>query len=218
MSVLTARLPPPIVVNINGRYIFSKKAINILGVTFDSKLQWSNHIATASNKALKALNAIRIIARFFTKKERLQLVTSNVFSTLYYNSEIWHLPSLKSELKQKLVSISARAIKSCMYYPDNMISYKNIHKMNNRAMPEAIMQYRLATQLFKRTITTIIPMTGFFYNKNQIFTSRQTMFMALKSNNTKVGIIILSNRLPILNRKIPINWLNESLMSFKMKC
>ena len=99
-----------------------------------------------------------------------------------------------------------------------MISYKNIHKMNNRAMPEAIMQYRLATQLFKSTITTIIPMTGFFYNKNQIFTSRQTMFMVLKSNSTKVGINVLANRLTILSGKIPFNWLNESLMSFKMKC
>ena len=49
----------------------------------------------------------------------------------------------------KLVSISARAIKSCMYYPDNMISYRNIQKMNNRALPEAIMLYKYAIQLFK---------------------------------------------------------------------
>ena len=49
----------------------------------------------------------------------------------------------------KLVSISARAIKSCMSYSDNMISYRNIHKMNNRALPEAIMLYKYAIQLFK---------------------------------------------------------------------
>ena len=71
----------------------------------DSKLQWSNHIANASSKALKVLNAIKIIKKCFTKKELLQLVTSNVFSILYYNSKIWHLPSLKSELKQKLLSM-----------------------------------------------------------------------------------------------------------------
>ena len=54
--------------------------------------------------------------------------------------------------------------------------------------------------------------------KNHIFTTRQTTFMAFKSNNTRVGKNILGNRLPILNGKIPFNWLNESLMTFKMKC
>ena len=96
----------------------------------------------------KALNAIRIIKKFFNKKELLQIITSNVLSILYYNSEIWHLPTLKTELKQKLISISARAIKTCMFHPDNMISYENVHKMNNRAMPNAIMLYKCAIQLF----------------------------------------------------------------------
>ena len=34
----------PITVNINGIEITSKKTINILGVIFDAKLQWSDHI------------------------------------------------------------------------------------------------------------------------------------------------------------------------------
>ena len=73
---------PPLVININGKYIISKKVINILGVTFDSKLQWCNHIAATSNKALKALNAIRIIKKN-SQKELLHLNTSNVLSILY---------------------------------------------------------------------------------------------------------------------------------------
>ena len=128
---------PPVILNVNGKYIISKKVINILGVSFDSKLQWCSHIAATSNKALKALNAIRIIKKKINKKEILELVTTNVFSILYYNSEIWHLPSLKTELKQKLMSVSARAISTCMYYPDRMISFENIylfhhHHQNNK--------------------------------------------------------------------------------------
>ena len=205
-------------ITINGKCIISKKAINILGVTFDSKLQWSDHIAKASSKALKALNAIKIIKKFFNKKELLQLITSNVYSILYYNSEIWHLPSLKSELKQKLVSISARAIKSCMYHPDNMISYINIHKMNNRATPGAILYYKLAIQLFKLYNSNVHNYDWVLLNTNQIFTSRQTTFMAFKSNTSKVGLNLLVNRLSILNGKIPLTWLNETLISFKLKC
>ena len=92
----------------------SSKTINVLGVLFDQKLQWSDHIASCIAKSNRALSAIRLIRKFFTTKELLQLVTSNFFSILYYNSEIWHLQSLKVNLKQKLLSSSARAIKTCV--------------------------------------------------------------------------------------------------------
>ena len=36
----------------------SSATINVLGVTFDSKLRWSTHINKAIGKANKALNAI----------------------------------------------------------------------------------------------------------------------------------------------------------------
>ena len=81
-----------------------------LGVIFYSKLQWTEHVAKCSSKALKALNAIKLIKRYFTKTELLQLITSKVLSILYYNLEIWHLPNLKRNLKQKLLSVSANAI------------------------------------------------------------------------------------------------------------
>ena len=105
-----------------------------------------------------------------------------------------------------------------MHYPDNMISYKSIHKVNNRAMPEAIMQYKLATQLFKTYNNEEFTFDWILLHLNQIFTSRRTTFMALKSNNTKVGINLLANRLTILSGKIPFDWLNESLISLKVKC
>ena len=34
-----------------------------------------------------------------------------------------------------------------LYYPDRMISFENIHKINSQAMPEAIMSYKSAIQL-----------------------------------------------------------------------
>ena len=207
---------PPLVININGKFVISKRVINILGVNFDSKLQWGDHVALACNKATKAINAIRLIKRFFTKLELLQLITANVFSVLYYNSEIWHIPTLKNELKKKLTSISAKAIKTCMYYPDNMISYENIHKMNNRAMPESFMTYKIAIQLHKLYNTSNPSLDWTSLNYNQILTSRQTQFLIAKSNRHKVGMNILPNRFSVLNGKIPLTWLNYSIDKFKI--
>ena len=111
----------PLIIELNGKFLISKKTINVLGVTFDSKIQWAPRVANCISKSTKALNAIKLIKRFFTKKELLQLVTSNFFSILYYNSEVWHLPTLSSKIEQKLLSASAKAIKTCMYYPDPML-------------------------------------------------------------------------------------------------
>ena len=104
---------------VNDTMIKSSKTINVLGVIFDQKMQWSEHISQCISKSKKALTAIRMIKKFFPTKELLQLVTSNVFSILYYNSQIWHLQSLKGNLNQKLLSCSATAIKACVKYCAN---------------------------------------------------------------------------------------------------
>ena len=175
-------------------------------------------VANACNKATKAINAIRLINNFFTKLELLQLVTANVFSVLYYNSKIWHIPSLKNKLKKKMTSISAKAIKTCMYYPDRMISYENTHKMNNRAMPEAFMSYKTAIQLHKVYNQTDPSLDWINLHFDQILTSRQTEFLISKTNKTKVGLNILSNRFAILNGLIPLRWLNLNIDTYKIHC
>ena len=62
---------PPMVAEINEKFIISKEIINVVGATFDSKLRWTEQVANASSKALKALNAIKLIRRNFTKNELL---------------------------------------------------------------------------------------------------------------------------------------------------
>ena len=53
---------------------------------------------------------------------------------------------------------------------------------------------------------------------NQVLTSRQKTFITHKTNKNKVGLNALANRLYILNGRIPLDWLNLSINSFKTKC
>ena len=207
-----------IVIELDGSFIISKNTMNVLGVIFDTKLQWAPQIAHCVSRSLNAINAIRLIRKFFNKKELLQLVTSNVYSILYYNSEVWHLPSLKLPLKEKLLSTSAKALKMCMYYPDPRISYVNIHKMNNRATPNEMMEYKLGIQIYKLYNTREHSLEWLNLNQNQILTSRQDTFATLKSNSLRVGLNALANRIACLNGKIKLIWLNLSYPSYKIKC
>ena len=150
--------------------------MNVLGVIFDSKLQWAPQVANCITKSQNALNAVKLIKRFFTRTELLQLITSNFYSILYYNSEIWHLPSLNTLLKAKLMSASAKALKVCMFHPDNIISFKRIHAINKRATPNAMMNYHLGIQLFKLYNTREHSLEWLHLNQNQILTSRQMLY------------------------------------------
>ena len=96
-----------------------------------------------------SMNAIRLIRKFFSKRELLSLITSNVYSILYYNSEIWHLPSLKTTLKQSLLSASAKALRVCNRTNDYYVSFNNLHATCDRATPEMICLYKTALSLFK---------------------------------------------------------------------
>ena len=159
-----------------------------------------------------------MIRKFFNTKELLTFITSNFYSVLYYNSEIWHLPSLKGILKQKLLSSSAQAIKCCVKYCTRDVSFVNLHAMYNRATPDQFMLYKNAISLFKLYNGTDYTIEWAALNFNQILTSRQTKFMTIKANKRKVGINAIANRLNGLNNKIPFSWLNLSYVTFKLHC
>jgi hypothetical protein len=121
----------PITITLNQIIIRSIDFMNVLGVIFDFKLQWSQHISHTISKANSALHTIRLIRQYFTTKELLTLVTENYYSILYYNSEIWHIPNLKPQLKQMLLSVSAKALKLCMKKTDPRLSFNKIHEIHD---------------------------------------------------------------------------------------
>ena len=206
---------PSFTINVGLQEIKSKTQIGVLGVIFDSKLQWGPQVSSTMFKATKALNAIKLIKKNFNS----ELITSNVYSILFYNSEVWHLQSLHHRMKQQLLSVSARAIKVCTHATDvHLISFEDLHEMVGRATPDKLMIYKLSLQLY-RTYNQHIPTQDWVkLNYNGIFTSRQSKFMTRKENKLKVGLNSVSNRFFYLNGKIELDWLNLSYNSYKIKC
>ena len=211
------RIPPPVEIIINNARVRSESTMNVLGVCFDSKLTWSKHISNAINKANIALHAIKLIKKYFNNQEILQLLTSNFYSILYYNSEIWHIPTLKFELKQKLISASANALKLSQRLPDPMESFFNVHRNCKRSLPYQIMEYKHSILLHKVFNNQILTMDWVELNFYQTNTTRQSFFNLTRMNKSKIGNNLLSSRLAIMNNKIKLEDLNMSLDSFKVK-
>ena len=202
---------------INGQSIRSKKTINVLGVLFDSKLQWSNQVSQAINKSKKALHGIKLIKKYLTKSEIKMLITSNFYSVLYYNCEIWLSNGLNGRNKQQILAASANALKLLNNVSDLRISYAQLHSQEKRALPMDFSKYRLAIQLYKIYNNDYYDDDWQDMNAQQNFNARMEMFQINDVSRLKVGKNILCNRLTVLNNQVNLNWLNLSLISFKLK-
>ena len=58
----------------DGCVVKSKNTLKVLGVKFDSKLQWSTHIEELLVKCRRTLLGINLIKSYFTTEERLYLI------------------------------------------------------------------------------------------------------------------------------------------------
>ena len=196
---------PLVNIEINGEIVISKQTMNVLGVTFDTKLQWQPQIQNTVNKRKKALHAIKLISKYFNKAQLLTIITSCNYSVLYYNAEIWLLPGLSPQSKQKLLSASASPLKLMSWNCDSMLSYEKLHYVNQRATPEQMIVYKHAILLHKvyNSESMSIEWTDLFFN--QQFNARNPNVKFHNTSRFKVGNNTLSNRFIVLNEKIPFN-------------
>ena len=205
-------------VNVGPNIVTAKDSMNVLGVIFDMTLSWSKHVQTAVTKANRALNALKLIRKYFNTKELLQLITSNFYSVLFYNSEVWRLNNLKYSDKQLLLSTSSKALKMAIDYRDPLITNNNVHLITKRATPEMYSSYKLSLLLYK-TFNYCIPLDEWSHlNFEQTFGTRQEKFHVNLNNNLRVGMNAMCNRFHFLNDKIPLDWLNKSFLAYKIEC
>ena len=206
---------PTIQVRVADNIVKSKKSVNVLGVTFDSKLTWAEHISNTISKSNKALHAIRMIKFFFTRSELKILLNAHYFSTLYYNSEIWLTPFLHAGPKQQLLSASANAIRLCMKQENYYISFKNIHVNFGKSTPKQMALYKISLQLYK-TFNSNDHGTDWLEFSNQIISSgRQTVFNIHRSNNYTIGLNMLANKFTCITNKIKLDYCNLSYSAYK---
>ena len=88
----------------------TSKSIDVMGVTFDSKLNWGPQVANTISKATRTLNGLKLIREYFNTKELV----------LYYNCEVWMIESLKTSLKKPYYYISI-SFEHVLHYKKTMI-------------------------------------------------------------------------------------------------
>ena len=202
---------------INGNTITTKPSMNVLGVQFDSKLQWSDHVQNVKKKLKKVLQSIYLIKKYFKKEDLLSIITSNYYSVLYYNADIWLLPTLSVNIKTQILAASAAPLKLISANYEQRLSYDRLHRINNRANPDQVTKYRLSLLLHKAYNDQNQGSDWESINFNQNFNGRTRTVFFFKTNHYKIGNNLLSNRLNILNGYVTFDMLNLSFDSYKLR-
>ena len=101
--------------------------------------------------------------------------------------------------KKRLLSTSANVLKVCSPSYHNRMSYSELYKINKRASPEEMCNYKHAIFLHKH-FNMVLPLGDWIdLNFQQTFSTRSSTFHFVKTNRFKVGHNLISNRLNILN-------------------
>jgi hypothetical protein len=201
-------------IKINEIEIQTKKQMSVLGVMFDSKLEWSLQVENSVRKARSALQGLRILNKYFTTPERLVLITSFFYSRLYYGSQVWLIPSLKRSLKSKLFSASGAALRLL----DKDMSFKALHKKYNRATPTQFQKYTTAISLYD-LVKKEIPEDEWINLQFNIQNDRRNMKLSFQANNKlKCGLNCLSNRFKSITNEIDKQWIDLTRDAYKTKC
>ena len=144
-------------------------------INLDSSSQPSN----LQSKCSSAYN------QHFSAIELKQIITTNFFSILYYNWEIWHLPTLlpiHPQCKAKFASSVSKCLE--LYYAREI---SNIwHNLNAQANPEQVSIYKLALQLHKNWNMRQPSLDWLYLNENICKNSSQ-FSETLSASNTKIG-------------------------------
>ena len=103
------REPSSIILFFGGCELTTKSELDILGVTFDSKLVWAKHISSVSKKAGQRLGAMRKVASKLDMKGRATIYKAQVRSIMEYACLSWM--SASQTVLSQLDSIQRKALR-----------------------------------------------------------------------------------------------------------
>ena len=200
-------------IRIGNVVVKSKQSMNVLGIQFDNRLTWKEQIDNAIVKSRRSIHALKTLRKYFTDSEMLKLVTSNVYSKLYYGSLVWLIPNLKEKLFSKLYSHSGQILKVI----DNSLSYIQLHKKFVRATPKIFSLFQTAINFFNAKSN--VPCNHIAKITSVTLSDRRnTRLSFVRNNRFRVGLNSIHNRLRSISNVLDKNWTDESAANFKLNC
>jgi hypothetical protein len=203
-------------ITLGDQIITSENTMKVLGVLFDSKLQWSNQVENAIKKAKKACGGLNRLRKFISQEKMMQMATAFAYSKLFYGAPIWLNDTLSKKLWRLLKSVSAYIIKSALGLFDWWVSFDDLHEIAGRGTPQKMSLYFTATSLYDILNTGIPNTVARDINAKIRHLERNDKYYVANASNTKFGLNSFSNRITNVCKVIPASYFSKSKESFKV--
>ena len=87
---------------VNGVVLKPENSVKVLGITIDSRLNFSQHVSKFCTKAARQLNALARISRYIDKTSRYMIYNSFVRSNFNFCPMVWPMVFVEYRIMENL--------------------------------------------------------------------------------------------------------------------
>lgn len=198
--------------------LMSTDKMKALGVWLDYKLNWSQHIVEVRNKILKLLNGLKIIRRKLDLKQTMTIVTSQVFSILYYASPVWLTPAVSKQTIKEVEKLHFKSLRIVTRDYRQRTSREEITRATQRLPPRLWLRFAAATTLMKIWFNNRPAKLRQNVFENTFVKRRQDGLLFGFDNSThKIGKQVTKNWCGSVLSEVKIPWTNAVLSNDRLR-
>jgi len=201
-------------VKIENYTIQNGKCEKLLGIKFDNKLNFDEHVSTICSNASQKLHALARIGNYMTLQQRKIIMKAFILSQFGYCPLVWMFHSRK--LNHRINRIHERALR--IVYKDNESTFKElldkddsftIHEKNIQTL--AIELYKVYHGLAPKIMKLVFPI------KENVKYARENKFITRNVKTVSYGTETLAHIGPKIWSIVPNDFKNFSLSIFTRK-
>jgi len=198
--------------SVNGKCVKSKPFLKALGITFDHRMKWSEHVKQLSGKVRRLLCGLKIIRKKLTEEQTNVLVTSQVLSVLYYAAPVWLTPHLQGPEIRKIESLHFRSLRIVIRDYRQRVHREWVTASTRRIPPRLWLKFAAASLALK-TWTTQTPRNLFASMFSNTYSKNRSpgLLYAFDASKSSIGRSSTRNWIGMTLGQIKIRWTNVPL-------
>jgi hypothetical protein len=201
---------------INGKEVTPKSSMRVLGICFDEKLNWRQHILEVSNKIKRNIYGLSRLRGYLSAEDTKIVAKTCVLPKLYYGSQIFLTPSLNGDSRRQLKSAERAVINAVEGGQDwTLVSTTDQQELSGLPNIKQRIDYTTAMLLHDSMRDNVAWME---IEKNMVIKKRAKELYFVSSNKKKIGNQLIENSLKTLKNKIPQSFKLMSRDFYKRMC
>jgi len=178
----------------------------VLGVLFNQNLNWSENVYHRINSCQKVLHGLKLLRKYFTQDGFKNVMTSFLFSKLFYAFEVWSYDLLKYDCKIKLNSFYYKCCRIIINDFDCIISRHDINCIVKRATPSELSEFCKARTVIKAYTERNSPLKSILDKSKYNQPRKPERFLFFDQSTCKISKNSINNRVSETFKSIQFNW------------